>query len=146
MSSYTLLSGRVRDSYCRKRGKLNLFLLTVFSLLMGLSSMAIPQPESSLISLNLKEAPLQKAFAAIKKQTDYRVIYDNSLLKLAKPVTLHVKNVSLSSVLKHLFELQPFEYRVVDQFGFVYIIQITTFYNFFKIMLIYWIFIHGNTI
>jgi TonB-linked SusC/RagA family outer membrane protein len=90
-------------------------LLTAFSLLMGLSSTATPQPPGVLISLNLKEAPLQKAFAAIKKQTDYRVIYDNSLLKLARPVTIHVKNASLPAVLKQLFELQPFEYRMMDQ-------------------------------
>ncbi|HTN05989.1 SusC/RagA family TonB-linked outer membrane protein [Agriterribacter sp.] len=65
--------------------------------------------------MSLTNAPLEKAFVIIKQQTSYRVIYDNSLLENAKPVTIFVEKAPLLNVLMLLFRSQPFEYQIMDQ-------------------------------
>ncbi|MBX3253291.1 MAG: SusC/RagA family TonB-linked outer membrane protein [Chitinophagaceae bacterium] len=65
--------------------------------------------------MSLTNAPLVKAFDIIKQQTPYRIIYDNSLLKKAVPVTVAVNKEPLPNVLPLLFRGQPFEYRIIDQ-------------------------------
>jgi TonB-linked SusC/RagA family outer membrane protein len=65
--------------------------------------------------MHLVNAPLQKAFDQIRRQSDYRVIYDNSILKNAHPVTLSVEKESLNIVLDKLFRSQPFNYKIQDE-------------------------------
>jgi TonB-linked SusC/RagA family outer membrane protein len=65
--------------------------------------------------MHLERAPIVQAFHIIRQQTPYRVIYDNSLVKAARPVTVSVENEKLPVVLNLLFRGQPFEYRVIDK-------------------------------
>jgi TonB-dependent SusC/RagA subfamily outer membrane receptor len=114
MNKYTLQICRVGISICQIRTRSNLLLLSVALALVHFQSSAA-QPDSILISMNLKKAPLEKAFILIKQQSPYRVIYDNDILKKAKLVTLIVRKASISQVLELLLQNQPFDYRIVDQ-------------------------------
>ncbi|MCW3119894.1 MAG: SusC/RagA family TonB-linked outer membrane protein, partial [Chitinophagaceae bacterium] len=73
------------------------------------------RPDSVFVSLHLNNAKIENAFLEIKHQTSYRVIYDNSLVKNAKPITIAVEKERLSNVLNLLFLEQPFSYRIVDE-------------------------------
>ncbi|MBX3240455.1 MAG: SusC/RagA family TonB-linked outer membrane protein [Chitinophagaceae bacterium] len=63
-------------------------------------------------SISVKNAPIEKVLAQIKKQSDYRFIYTREELKAALPVTLHVENASLAAVLQSCFNQQPLDYSL----------------------------------
>jgi TonB-linked SusC/RagA family outer membrane protein len=108
MKKDMLLRGRCRA--CLARTKIKMLLLGAgFSLAMLTAS----AQENSPVSMELRNAPLESAFEIIKKQTPYRFVYDNDLLKRAKPVTVSVMNIGLTDLLVQLFRQQPFNYQLV---------------------------------
>ncbi|HEX7905432.1 MAG TPA: SusC/RagA family TonB-linked outer membrane protein [Chitinophagaceae bacterium] len=64
------------------------------------------------ITLDLKNASLEKVFEAIGKQTSFDFIYNENTLKITKPVTINVKNAELSQVLELCFRDQPVKYTI----------------------------------
>ncbi|HEX5154286.1 MAG TPA: SusC/RagA family TonB-linked outer membrane protein [Parafilimonas sp.] len=112
MSTQTLLTGRVRILlFLLQRASLPVLLL-LFST--AGYAQAKDSPQRKQISISLTNAPLENAFALIRQQTPYRFVYDNELLKKAKPVTVHAENSSLDGVLSLLFKSQPFDYRIME--------------------------------
>lgn len=67
------------------------------------------------VTLNVKNAPLQKVFQEIKKQTGYSFMYTETILKEAKKVSMEVKNSSLQDALAICFSSQPFTYKIINQ-------------------------------
>src|SRR5262245_15533289 len=65
------------------------------------------------VTLSEKNAPLEKVFAAIKKQTGYAFFYDQSLLQKAKKIDIEVSNTSLETALTICFNDQPLTYTIV---------------------------------
>lgn len=70
---------------------------------------------SQKINLSIREAPLEKVFREIQKQSGYSFWYKTRQLSNAAKVTLDLKNVSLDEALKKCFENQPFDYFIVEQ-------------------------------
>ncbi|MEP7374612.1 MAG: SusC/RagA family TonB-linked outer membrane protein [Chitinophagaceae bacterium] len=68
------------------------------------------------VTLNLKNAPLEKVFAAIEKQTEYSFVYTDQLLQKAKKVDVDVTAASLAEVLLICFKDQPYSYVISDKF------------------------------
>jgi TonB-linked SusC/RagA family outer membrane protein len=66
------------------------------------------------VTLSEKNAPLQKIFTEIKKQTGFFFLYTDEMLQEAFPVSISVKKVSLISVLDRIFHDQPLQYTLVD--------------------------------
>lgn len=64
------------------------------------------------VSISLNNAPLEKAFSEIKKQTGYTFIYTRAQLAKASPITLKLHNTSLKSVLDECFINQPLKYSI----------------------------------
>jgi len=64
------------------------------------------------VSLSCDHMPLVQAFSSIEKQSGFRFIWLDEQMKDSRPVTLHVSNEPLSSVLEELFRDQPLGYRV----------------------------------
>ena len=115
MKETTLQLCRVKAFFCLKqRYAILLLLLGILKMAQAQAGTNPPQ-DSSLLTINLFNAPLEKAFAIIKQQTPYRIIYDNSLLKNANPVTVNVNKEPLQKVLSLLFRSQPFDYRIIEQ-------------------------------
>jgi TonB-linked SusC/RagA family outer membrane protein len=64
------------------------------------------------ISLSMKNAPLEKVFAAIKKQTGYSIFFNYRLIKHAHPVTIEVQNGELAQVLKACLHEQGLDFEI----------------------------------
>lgn len=67
------------------------------------------------ITLNERNAPLQKALKSISKQSGYDFIYSDQDLTAAKPVTLNLSNATLETALQLCFENQPLLYVIQDK-------------------------------
>lgn len=68
------------------------------------------------VSLSLQNAPLEKAFTEIKRQTGYHFVYTRAQLKHTKPISLQVVNGPLKEVLEKCFQDQPVGYVVEDRY------------------------------
>ena len=89
--------------------KLTTILLTVVCLQISAKTL------SQQITLSQKNAPIQKVFEEIKKQSGYKFWYEDAMLKKSKPVDISIKNASLEDVLALLFKNQPFSYEVIGK-------------------------------
>ncbi|THU39500.1 SusC/RagA family TonB-linked outer membrane protein [Niastella caeni] len=69
---------------------------------------------SQMLTITLKNAPLEKVFSEIQKQTGYSFFYEDGLLKNAKPVDITVVKASIVQVLDICFANQPFTYKIVN--------------------------------
>lgn len=81
--------------------KLTFILLTVAFLHAGATGF------SQRVTFTGTRVPLEKVFAAIKEQTGYRIIYNNSTLDGTTPVTLSEKDTPLLEFLNLLLKEQP---------------------------------------
>ena len=89
--------------------KVNVFLL--FAVCINIRANAFAQN----VTLSEKDAPLDKIFLEIKKQTGFTFVYTELMLKKAKRVTIQVNNASLESTLSKCFINQPLTYTILNQ-------------------------------
>ncbi|WP_333864489.1 STN domain-containing protein, partial [Chitinophaga sp.] len=69
---------------------------------------------SQQVTISEKNAPLEKVFREIKRQTGYSFVYTARQLEKAAPVTLTVKNSHIREVLEACFRNQPLIYTLLD--------------------------------
>lgn len=67
---------------------------------------------SQPISFQGENVPLEKVFIAINEQTEYSIFYSYSLLKDTRPVSLHVRNISVENLLKACLKGQGLTYSI----------------------------------
>ncbi|WP_431216896.1 carboxypeptidase-like regulatory domain-containing protein [Puia sp. P3] len=67
------------------------------------------------ISISVKEAPLEKVFREIHRQSGYSFWYNTKQLDKATKVTVDLKNATLEEALRKCFQDQPFDYSIVEQ-------------------------------
>src|ERR1700716_3886317 len=67
---------------------------------------------SQNISLSVKNAPIEKVFREIEKQTGYGFIYAKEQLTKMKPVDVNVTNTGMVTVLNIIFKNQPYTYAI----------------------------------
>jgi TonB-linked SusC/RagA family outer membrane protein len=67
------------------------------------------------VTLSFKNAPLQKVFKEIKKQTGYNFLCTAELFSLAGRVDLEMKNVSLQQALQQSLQKTPLTYTIVEK-------------------------------
>jgi TonB-linked SusC/RagA family outer membrane protein len=84
-------------------------------LLLACSLQISAKTYSQGVTLHLENAPLNKVFQEIKKQTGYTFMYTGTMLKKAKKVTIEVKNSPLHEALNLCFSDQPFSYTIIDK-------------------------------
>ncbi|GAB3699011.1 SusC/RagA family TonB-linked outer membrane protein [Spirosoma flavus] len=70
---------------------------------------------SQLISLNERNAPLEKVMIKLEEQSGYSFFLQSNLLTISKRVTLRVKNTPLEKVLDEVFRNQPLSYSIVSK-------------------------------
>jgi TonB-dependent starch-binding outer membrane protein SusC len=66
------------------------------------------------ITLSLKNAPLEKVFKEIRKQTAYSFIYTKEEVDAARPVTIQVKAATIDYVLNICLKDQPLSYTIEE--------------------------------
>src|SRR5690349_3310619 len=74
-----------------------------------------PVGESQVVSLNFKDAPMQKVFNEIRKQTGYTFTYSETDLLKAKPVNISISNTRVLDALTIIFQEQPLTYTVIER-------------------------------
>lgn len=67
------------------------------------------------VTLALKDAPLEKLFTEIKKQTGYKFLYINKQVQNAQKITIQVKDASVEDVLEQCLREQPFGYEIKER-------------------------------
>jgi TonB-linked SusC/RagA family outer membrane protein len=70
---------------------------------------------SQQVTLSVKNAPLEKVFAEIKRQTGFQFFYKDDWMLQTKKVDVQVRQATLEQVLSLCFEGQPFTYEIVDK-------------------------------
>lgn len=70
---------------------------------------------SQKVSLNENNAPLQRIFKQIRKQTGYQFLYRDDLIQGASKITINVKEVSIEEALNECFKDQPLSYTVIER-------------------------------
>lgn len=75
----------------------------------------MPAGESQVVSLSFKEAPLQKVFAEIRKQTGYSFAYFETDLAKAKRVNINITNTRVQDALNTIFQDQPLTYTIIEK-------------------------------
>ena len=99
----------------RKQLKKLLSLFKLVSLFLFFASLQThAQGNAKTITLFEKNAPLEKLFRSIWKQTSQQFIYTDEMLKGTKNVNIEVKNASLNEVLNICFHNQPLTYSIQD--------------------------------
>ena len=102
----------------KKRGLLTKTLLTMkltAILLLTTTLQVGAHAVAQRVSLSLKNAPIEKAFLEIKRQTGYSFVYGEVVLKKANPVSVECKNASLEQVLAWCFSNQPLTYTIIEK-------------------------------
>ncbi|WP_461115356.1 TonB-dependent receptor [Spirosoma jeollabukense] len=70
---------------------------------------------SQRITLNERNAPLEKVLDKIEKQSGYSFFLQTDLLTKSNRVSLHLKNATLENALDELFRNQPLSYSIVSK-------------------------------
>ena len=89
--------------------KLCLLLLVSFQL------QAFMPGESQVVTLLFKDAPLQKVFAEIRKQTGYSFAYSETDLSAARRVNINISKTRIQDALSVLFQDQPLTYTIIER-------------------------------
>jgi len=102
----------------KKRGLLTKTLLTMkltAILLLTTTLQVGAHAVAQRVSLSLKNAPIEKAFLEIKRQTGYSFVYGEVVLKKAGPISVECKNASLEQVLSLCFSNQPLTFTIIEK-------------------------------
>lgn len=67
---------------------------------------------SQKISLTLRQAPLEKVFAELERQTDYSFVANQVQLHEAKKVSIKMQDATIEQILEECFREQPFTYSI----------------------------------
>ncbi|MBN9384996.1 MAG: SusC/RagA family TonB-linked outer membrane protein [Chitinophagaceae bacterium] len=70
---------------------------------------------AQMVTLSERNAPLEKVFREIRKQTDYLFLYTKEMVQNAKKVDIVAKNVPVEEVLAICFKGQDLEYSIVER-------------------------------
>lgn len=70
---------------------------------------------SQKLTLRLKNVPLEKVFAEIKKQSGFLFLYDHKTIDLSRPVNIEVKDAPLTTVLDECLKGQDITYQLVEK-------------------------------
>ncbi|TKC12774.1 TonB-dependent receptor [Pedobacter polaris] len=83
-------------------------LILMFAFSLQLSA----ETHAQKINLNVKNAPIEKVFKALRNQGNFNFYYEDDLIKNAKPITINAVNENLESVLEKCFANQPFTFTI----------------------------------
>lgn len=86
-------------------------LLLLFAITLQLQAEYIYSQDAK-ISLDMRNATIEKVLQTIEEKSDYYFLYNNLLIDVDRIVSVQVRNVSISSVLEKLFNSENVNYEV----------------------------------
>ncbi|MBX2921694.1 MAG: SusC/RagA family TonB-linked outer membrane protein [Chitinophagaceae bacterium] len=84
-------------------------------LLIAASLCANAESFAQKVTLSLKNASLERVFNEVKLQTGFSFIWDETMLKEARPVTISVKNAPVSEVMDRCLKDQFLVYQIIGK-------------------------------
>lgn len=99
----------------RTNGKKLLLAMNLTAILLlafGLAATAAGHGQN--ISLKLEDAPLEKLFTEVQKQSTYSFVYFKNDLRKAKTIDLNIENGTITEILEAVFKDQPLTYTIVE--------------------------------
>lgn len=88
--------------------------MTTALLLIGLT-FAYGSGKAQKVTLSLHNAKLEDVFKEITKQTKFRFLYNDNLIKKAGRVNLNVENTPLKEVVSQLLVNYKLDYKIIDE-------------------------------
>ena len=85
-----------------------------FILLTAVALQVSAKGYTQTITLSVKNAPLEKVFESITKQSGYRFFYNEEQLQKSRPVTLTIREASVQDALNSCLKDQPLTYTIVQ--------------------------------
>jgi len=67
------------------------------------------------ISIEAKDAPLERVLHMIERQSGFTFLYNDKILKIARRVTIKVSNIPLQDALATTFREQPLTWHIIDK-------------------------------
>jgi TonB-linked SusC/RagA family outer membrane protein len=101
--------------YSIKRKLIMRINLSIFFVLLALIQVSAKEVFAQKITLNRTNSSLNQLIKDIRTQSGYDFFYNNALIAKARPVSVHVKDVSLDEALQKCFANQSFTYRITDK-------------------------------
>lgn len=122
MNFYDLTRHRFK-TYCTGQiiRVMRLTIIIMTCLLMQVSAKSNAQK----VSLSEYKAPLLRIFNQLRNQTGYDFLYSDDMLKMAKPVSIHVKGAQLEAVLQQVFDQQDLVYVLKNKAVIVAMKEVT---------------------
>jgi TonB-linked SusC/RagA family outer membrane protein len=102
-------------SHRSNREKIFLAMKLTMILLTAACMSAAAKGHTQGVNLNMKNAPLDKVFTAIEKQTGFYFTYTRELLQGSKNVDVAVTNASIKDVMDICVKNQPVTYEILDK-------------------------------
>ncbi len=93
------------------RRTMRLITILMFGVMMQVSASSSAQK----ITLSRRDATLESVFQSLREQSGYDFVFNMKLMAKAKPVTIDLKEVSLSEALRICFANQIFTYSISDK-------------------------------
>jgi TonB-linked SusC/RagA family outer membrane protein len=78
------------------------------------TTIASASTNNKQVTLNIKNAPVTDVFSAIENQTFYTFIFDDSITKTSKKVSINSTNAQLETVLNKLTEQSGFHFKILN--------------------------------
>jgi TonB-linked SusC/RagA family outer membrane protein len=88
--------------------------LTAF-LLFAIMLTAHAGGKAQLVTLSVRNVPLQTIFEEVKHQTGFTFVYTEAIMRKAKKVSVSVKDAPLEAVLNQCFKEQPLSYTILNE-------------------------------
>lgn len=95
--------------------KTSIILTTIVILFVNMVSAAPgfgQEKENKLISLDFKNAPIQKVFAAIEAKANVVIMYENTLTLIKEKVSISVTNTKVADILDRLLKNQSLQWSI----------------------------------
>ncbi|MES1249824.1 MAG: STN domain-containing protein, partial [Chitinophaga rupis] len=83
--------------------------------LLGIALSVSARTLSQTVTFSGRHVPLEKAFAAIKQQTGYLVLYSVDVISQANPVSITARNEPLTAFLSRLLQDQPLSFVIENK-------------------------------
>jgi TonB-linked SusC/RagA family outer membrane protein len=105
------VKGRYLNLYLSRQNWLTMKIMAVFLTVFLIHA----NGRTQTISYSVKDMKLEKVFSYITKQTGYSVLYDYSLLKGTRPVTVEAKNMPLQQFMKQVLQGTELDFTMEDK-------------------------------
>ncbi|EEI92684.1 TonB-linked outer membrane protein, SusC/RagA family [Sphingobacterium spiritivorum ATCC 33300] len=100
----------------QEKARLRQLLLTMkITVILSLVFMTCVHADSvaQKVSLSLKNAKLEEVFSSISKQTKYRFLYEDEVIRNAKPVNVELKGASVESALSNVLNSTDYSFKII---------------------------------